>query len=419
MNPASLVNHEMGRSQNAAKPRVLLVHPGTQHAPRLASELHRRGLLDEFWSGLAVGHDAAWLKMLPAGLRAKLGGRICHGVPDGKIRARPLLEMRCLARLRRGDRTEEVFHQRNASFQRAVPQRSIRDARAVVGFDTSSWILAERCRAAGVPFILEQTVAHPLHKQRMMAEASRRFPDWAEKESERPACVLAAERIEHESAERIVAGSSYCRDTLVEQGVAPQKIVVNPYGVERPDGDFPRHLSAENRPLRFLFLGFLSLRKGLPLLLEAWQKAGLRDAELVLAGGIRQEHRHLLPDDKSVRHAGFIPRSSLPNFLVQQDVNVLPSFSEGFAISLIEAMAAGLPVMATAHTGAPDIVSEGREGFIIPVGEVDALVERLRWFADNRDKLPSMSEAARLKAEEFTWERYGERYEGMLHELCS
>ena len=398
--------------------RVLLAHPGTQHAPRLAAELHRRGLLHEFWSGFAFGDDAVWLRAVPAKLRTKLGGRICRGLPDGKVRARPLLEMRCLARLRRGDRAEEVFHQRNARFQQSVAETSLRRARAVVGFDTSSWILAGRCRAAGLPFILEQTVAHPLHKQRMMEEAARRFPAWAEREGARPDYLLAAERTEHELADRIVAGSSYCRNTLVEQGVPPDKIVVNSYGVERIGGDFAPPTDRADRPLRFLFLGFLSLRKGLPLLLEAWEKAGLRDAELVLAGGIRPEHRHFLPQDNTVRYAGFVPRSALPSFLAQNDVNVLPSYSEGFAISLIEAMAAGLPIVATDHTGAPDIVSTGRDGFLMPVGDVEALVERLRWFAANREKIPAMSAAAKRKSEEFTWKRYGEKYEAMLHELC-
>ena len=410
---------QISQSDKDKKKGVLLVHPGTQHAPRLASELHRRGLLTEFWSCLATGDDAAWLRLLPPNFRAKLGGRICRGLPAGKVRSHPLLEIRCLARMRRGYRGEDVFHERNEAFQKAVSEQSLRRAGAVVGFDTSSWILAERARAAGIPFVLEQTVAHPLHKQRMMEEAARRFPAWAEREGPRPEHVLAAERSEHESAFRIVVGSSYCRNTLIEQGVDEAKIMVNPYGVERSNADFAARLDDEDRPLRFLFLGFLSLRKGLPLLLEAWEKAGLRDAELVLAGGIRQEHRRLLPESKSLRYAGFIPRDSLPVFLPQHDVNVLPSFSEGFAISLIEAMSAGLPVLATRHTGAPDMVTPGNEGFILPVGDLDSLVEQLRWFSANRDRIRGMSAAARLKSREFTWERYGAAYEEMLHELCS
>lgn len=408
---------QTNRSGQNEKRGALLVHPGTQHAPRLASELHRRGLLTEFWSCLATGDDAAWLHLLPPGFRTKLGGRICRGLPAGKVKSRPLLEIRCLARMRSGHRGEDVFHQRNEAFQRSVAGKALRKSGAVVGFDTSSWILAERARAAGIPFILEQTVAHPLHKQRMMEEAARRFPAWAEREGPRPEHLLAAERLEHERACRIVVGSSYCRNTLIEQGVDEAKIMVNPYGVERSDVRFAARGDDEDRPLRFLFLGFLSLRKGLPLLLEAWEKAGLRDAELVLAGGIRQEHRRFLPQSKSVRYAGFVPRDILPVFLPQHDVNVLPSYSEGFAISLIESMEAGMPILATCHTGAPDMVTPGKEGFILPVGDLDALVEKLRWFSDNRDRIRAMSAAAKLKSREFTWERYGEVYERMLHEL--
>ncbi len=411
----------MSKYVNEHALRVLLAHPGTQHAPRLAAELHRRGLLREFWSGFAFGDDAAWLGAVPAQLRAKLGGRICRGVPDRLIRCRPFLEWQALRRMARGQRGEEVFHERNKRFQNAIPRDSLAASRAVVGFDTSSWILAERCREAGAPFILEQTVAHPVHKQRMMKEASRRFPAWAEKESARPVYVLAAERTEHDLADRIVVGSKYCRNTLIEQGVEAAKILVNPYGVEQhPEVvSCPSQPARQVGPLRFVFLGFLSLRKGVPLLLEAWQRAGLRDAKLIFAGGVREAHRGLLPQNSGVRYEGFVPRERVPQFLAGHDVYVLPSYSEGFAISLIEAMAAGLPIITSTNTGAPDTILEGREGFVIPAGDVDALVDRLRWFAANREKIPAMSTEAKQKAREFSWERYGERYEAMLHELGS
>lgn len=398
--------------------QLLLAHPGTQHAPRLVAEMERRGLLQEFWSGFAYGDDAFWLRFVSEGLKARLRGRMCRNVPDRKVHCRPFLEWHALRRLRSGARREDVYYERNERFQRLIPQHAIARASAVIGFDTSSWILARRCRAVNVPFVLEQTVAHPLFKQRMLAEAANDYPDWADADQCRPARLLDAEKVEHEQADRIVVGSSFCRRTLLEEGVSPTKLIVNPYGVE-PLGlpTVPIEKSNRNGPLRFVLLGFLSLRKGVPLLLDAWKKAGLRDAELVLAGGIRKEHLPLLPQTGNIRYEGPIPRGRVLQFLAEQDVNVLPSYSEGFAISLIEGLVAGLPLIASSNTGAPDFVSEGREGFVIPAGDIDSLVDRLRWFADNRDKLGAMSLAARQKAEEFTWERYGHRYEAMLRGL--
>ena len=407
----------MSKSQNQRPLRVLLVHPGTQHASRLAAELYRRGLLESFWSGFACGEDAAWLRVLPERWRLRLGGRICRGVPDRMIRCLPLLEWAALRAMRQGKRGEDVFYERNRRFQESIPQSVIAQAGAVAGFDTSSWILAQRCQRAGIPFVLEQTVAHPAHKQRVLAAASRQFPEWAEKNPQRPPRMLEAERIEHALADRIVVGSGYCRESLVAEGVAPEKIVVNPYGAECgvSGAGVARESGLAGRPLRFVFLGFLSLRKGVPLLLEAWEKAGLRDAELVLAGGVREEHRRLLPQAGNVRYAGFVPRGNVSRFMAEHDVYVLPSYSEGFPIAMLEALSAGLPVITT-EVGA-DAVDGGKNGFVVPIGEVDALVERLRWFSNNRDKIGAMSAAARGKAREFTWERYGERWEGLLQEL--
>ncbi len=407
----------MSKYQNAGLPKVLLVHPGTQHAPRLAAELYRRGLLGEFWSGFSCGEDVAWLRVLPERWRLRLGGRICRGVPDRMIRCRPLLEWAALRAMRKGRRGEDAFYDRNRRFQECIPQSALARTGAVAGFDTSSWILVQRCQRAGIPFVLEQTVAHPAPKQRVLAEASRQFPEWAEKDPQRPPRMLEAERIEHMLADRILVGSGYCRDSLMEEGVEPEKIVVNPYGIENTSAAEGSWAARDcfNRPLRFVFLGFLSLRKGVPLLLEAWQKAGLRDAELVLAGGVRDEHRKLLPQTGNVRYAGFVPRSNVPRFLAEHDVYVLPSYSEGFPISMLEALSAGLPVITT-EVGA-DAVDGGKNGFVVPLGDVDVLVERLRWFSANRDKIGAMSEAAIAKAQEFTWERYGERWEAMLQEL--
>ena len=72
---------------------------------------------------------------------------------------------------------------------------------------------------------------------------------------------------------------------------------------------------------------------------------------------------------------------------------------------LVEALACGLPVICSDATAGPDIVTEGC-GRVIPTGNVDALVDSLRWFDVHRDDLPVMSQAARLRAETCTWENY-------------
>jgi len=86
-------------------------------------------------------------------------------------------------------------------------------------------------------------------------------------------------------------------------------------------------------------------------------------------------------------------------------VFVFPSFAEGFGLVLLEAMACGLPAIASEATIGPEIITAG-SGFTTPTGDLDRLVELLRWFDRHRDELPVMSQQARAQAERWTWGKY-------------
>ena len=90
----------------------------------------------------------------------------------------------------------------------------------------------------------------------------------------------------------------------------------------------------------------------------------------------------------------------------EADVFVLPSIAEGFAQVLLEAMSCGLPIITTENTAGPDIITNGKEGFIIPIRDVAALVQKLSLFITNPDLVENMGRAASIKAAYFTWERF-------------
>jgi glycosyltransferase involved in cell wall biosynthesis len=94
-------------------------------------------------------------------------------------------------------------------------------------------------------------------------------------------------------------------------------------------------------------------------------------------------------------------------------VFVFPSFFEGFGLVLLEAMACGLPAIASDATAGPDILTEGC-GRVVPAGNIDALVESLRWFSNHRDLLPKLGRASRAAAERCTWESYRRRVDAAV-----
>jgi starch synthase len=401
------------------KTKVLLVHPGTQYSFRLARQLEKHGCLKRFWTGMAYIPDTPLgrcIQRLPEGVKRQLSNRLLEGVPSERISIRPFGEWWALHRLRAGHDDQTVMFKRNAAFQTSIPERELADSKVVIGFDTSSWLLAERAAALGRRFILDRSIGHPLSFERLVPALRQRFPEWVENFPPRLPDLLRAEEAEHRLADRIVVPSSFACETLIENGVPAHKITVIPFGVDlsafrpapRPD---------TSRPVRFIFLGALGVRKGVPVLLEAWRSLASLRAELWLAGSVSEKHAHLIPPLKGLRKIGKVPHKELPALLSQCDVLVFPSYFEGLAQVQLEALAAGLPIIATDASGAADLIADGREGYIIPVGDAEALREAMLSFINSPADLSVMSPAARSCAERYSWEVYGDRWIDLLEQV--
>jgi len=397
---------------------VLLAHPGTQHAFTLASQLHRRNLLHEFWTcfGLAgEGALAKTLRLLPSSIRRRFENRIIPGLSSCEVRTLPCLEVKALRQLSRGIDAEKVMLERNRQFQEAIADGSIKAADVVIGFDTSSWLLVDRSKRAGKRFILDQTTAHPRAGLAAWKRALEDFPEWRDTAPVAIESLLANQKIEHDHADLIIAASLFARDTLIANGATSDRVQVNPYGVDL-DRFHPDSKSA-SRPIRFIFVGGITARKGVPVLLAAWKELQARDAELWLVGEISGEVRKLVPDLRGLKIVGKKSRVELPQLLRSCDVFVLPSYCEGFGLVLLEAMASGLPIIATEATAASDLIGSTNAGRLIETGNVENLVDAMNSFLRDRDQLSTLSRCARAQAEKFTWVKYGDRWQRILGEI--
>ena len=264
---------------------------------------------------------------------------------------------------------QKVMHQRNDRFQRSIPDEALKEAGAVISFDTASWVLAERCRQFARPFILDQTIGHPDAKQAAHDRMRGFFPEWEEGSEVRRPEVRKAEEEEQQKATVIVTASSFTKTTLVDQNVPGHKIHVVPYGVDTTR--FVPRRTKSDRPLRFVFVGLITARKGLPLLLQAWRELSSTRAELWLVGAASSQARALIPKLPGLSYLGYA--THVEKLLTECDVFVFPSFFEGFGLVILEAMACGLPVITTTATAGPDLITEGHDGFVINPGDVDAL----------------------------------------------
>ncbi len=214
-------------------------------------------------------------------------------------------------------------------------------------------------------------------------------------------------------AARLLPWSTWASESLVtDYGVDPRRIEVIPPGVDL--AQWTPGSGQVDGPLRILFVGGDLYRKGGDLLLRAFRSLPRGMAELVLV-----TRTPVQPEDGVVAYHDLQPNSPALLALFRGcSVFVLPTEAEAFGIAAVEASASGLPVIATAMGGLQDIVVDGETGFLLQLGDVKALVERLQLLARDAGLRERMGRAARQRAETyFDARRNAARVVSCLHDV--
>lgn len=281
-------------------------------------------------------------------------------------------------------------------------------------YESLEMLRAERRR--GVFTILCQTDPGPAHYR--MAEAERKqWPEfgaaaggfWTREREERL-------RGEWELADVIVVNSEWSRDSIVAEGADPAKVEILPLAYEiGGEGAGERGAVSEGAPgaysaaspLKVLWLGNLTLAKGIQYLVAAARRLEGEPVEFVVAGTSYIAPAVLANGPKNVRWLGRIPRSATSELYRQCQVFVFPTLSDGFGITQLEALGHGLPVIAT-HNCAR-VVEEGVTGFMVPARDVQALAEAILRFVRHPGLARQMRADCHKGVGAFSVSAYGQR----------
>jgi glycosyltransferase involved in cell wall biosynthesis len=210
---------------------------------------------------------------------------------------------------------------------------------------------------------------------------------------------------EIEAADRIFTMSTFHTRSFVESGVPREKLIQVPLGVDLRSF---RPLPRGDDLFRVGMLGRIGQLKGLSYMVEAFERLSTSStAELLLAGPIVGSDAPWR-GRPGIRHAGQVPRSGIPAVLAEVDVVVLPSLIDAFGLSALEAMACGKPVIVSENSLADDVVVEGETGYVVPIRDPDAIAGHLERIRDEPGLRARLGAAARRRAEEFSWSRYGD-----------
>ena len=150
--------------------------------------------------------------------------------------------------------------------------------------------------------------------------------------------------------------------------------------------------------------------------MQAWQELALPNAELVLIGRIEEEMKPVLKKyEGTFTYRGHVKHEELYKEYGNASVFVLPSLQEGSALVTYEAMACGLPLIVSENTGS--VVRDGKDGYILPIRDVEGLKEKLTLFYENREQAAQMGDAAHEYVQQFSWAAYADRVMGVYREI--
>lgn len=384
-----------------------------------ALALQKAGYLQQYVCAVGTHQRSRWIyKFLPEYWEKKLRGRDISILDSERIKSiwLPELLQKGLPKLAliskdRGNWLNNHLYDKLAS-------RYVKSC-DVFHFMTSTGLYsARKAKKQGAVVVCDQNAAHPDFEREVVRAECEQL---GVSEYEVPWSLYEKKKkSEYALADYLIVPSDFAKHTFVEAGHEPDKIFVVPYGADISLDSSPS--PGDDGIFRIICVAQIVPRKGIHYLVQAFEELGLPDAELLLVGAAGDEMRGFIERwvsrNQRVRATGSVPRLQLRHYYDRSSVFVLPSVSEGSALSVYDAMASGLPVIVTENTGSQQLVREGTDGYVIPIRDVENLKERIRRLYGNSEMRREMAVAARDRVNEFSWEKYGERLIGVYEEIA-
>jgi glycosyltransferase involved in cell wall biosynthesis len=214
---------------------------------------------------------------------------------------------------------------------------------------------------------------------------------------------------EARTADLVHCGSTFTAKSLIRAGlVTPERMMIVNLGCPKvADSDrsvAQTGVTDASGVVRFIWSGGVAVHKGIRVLLEAWKtlRSG-HSAELHLYGSLTMPMNLLGPIGANVFFHGPVSATAMNQAYRSASALVFPTLCDGYGMVVPEAFANSLPVITTWNAGAADLVEQGRNGFIVPPGDVESLAERLAWCMDHPEDLRAMRDAARETAVKWSW----------------
>jgi len=382
--------------------KVTLVCIGKFHLFALARELIKKGMLERVFSGYP-----SW----------KLRD---ENIPVECLETFPWLQTPYMALSKWGFSGDSRFQRElawhaNESLDRHVA-RNLPDSDVLFALSGSGLNCGLEAQKKGVKYICDRGSSHIRYQNTILREE---FERWGETFAGIDPRVIAKEESEYDAADIITVPSVFAYRSFVQMGVPESKLRKVPYGADLRR--FEKVADPDSEAFDVVFVGQVSFQKGVPDLIEAFRLLNHPKKHFRIVGGMCPEMARYLKNHhvtNDVEFLGHIPQTELKKIMSRSHAMILPSIQDGFGIVMGQALACGCPVIGTWHTGAEDLFTDGKEGFIVPIRNPQAIADRLQLLVDDPDRRASMSEAALQRVQALGgWTEYGNQMAQVMKDL--
>ena len=401
--------------------KIIVAHPGKQHSFRLAAALKKEGILFKYITTVYDKESSYLMKVVKKFLNEdnfnRANSRKSEDLNDEDVKQYCEFQALVTLLLLRLDKSKQLYRWWNRRvanyFGRKVAKYAIdNDVDAVIMYDSTALecfkILSKK--APNIKRILDASIANRLHTKTIYddeinkTEAKEYISEnkymWNKK-------IMNELEDEIKYTQHFLVPSNYVKESYLFSGVNYDQINIVPYGFNISNENKVEYPKTDEF-VNFLFVGQVIYRKGINYLAEAFSMANRDNIKLNIVGKLEKNSQIVdkIKCNKNIKIWGMVTHDKMKDIYNQADVFVLPSLSEGMSLAGLEAMAFELPIICTTNTGVNDLVDDGVNGFVVPIGDADAIKEKIEWFADNKDKILYMGEKAQEKVSKYSWSNY-------------
>jgi glycosyltransferase involved in cell wall biosynthesis len=413
--------------------KVIVAHPGTQHSFRLAESLKQNGLLLKYVT-TTYNKSNSWFRkfvylFLNEENKKKALNKRCEALDDDDVVEYYRIGGLLTYLLVRVDKKKIIYRKWNKfisdRFSIKVAKLAIHlNADMVIMYDTSAgkgfrYLMK---KAPNIIRVMDVSHANRLYEKLLFEQDMKIMPEFANSLRKEKDFLwndnLNWVNEEIKSSQYFLAPSKYVERSLIFSNVSSDQVRINPYGVDPIKFHTPIDNDNNDDSIYFIYIGNVTEAKGIGHLLKAFKIVNEKysGTYIHIVGGKLSEELKKEYGYCTISH-GYVSHDEVSKLLRKADVMVFPSLSEGMTLSGLEALASGVPLICTKNSGVNDLITDGYNGFVVPICDSNAIAARIIWFIENKSKIDDMKSNARSTGVNYSWDDYYKRTGEIINDL--